>query len=180
MNAPVLAPLPRRERAAACDQLTLVAAKSAVSCARAFTRLALAKWCAEGVQDDALLVVSELVTNAVNATGVPAGAEAGPNVVTVRLLGADGRLTVEVWDVSRERPVLTDAAEGDEGGRGLALVGALAARWGSDAGPGGKVVWAELHTAATPMRTPGRVPWQQPWAPCDGDLLRRVLAGLQK
>jgi hypothetical protein len=50
------------------DELTLVAESSAVRCGRAFARLALAKWASATLEDDATLIVSELVTNAVTAS----------------------------------------------------------------------------------------------------------------
>jgi anti-sigma regulatory factor (Ser/Thr protein kinase) len=50
------------------DELTLVAEPTAVRCARAFVRLALAKWASATLEDDASIIVSELVTNAVTAS----------------------------------------------------------------------------------------------------------------
>lgn len=52
------------------DQLDLAALPTAVSCSRVFTKLTLTKWGATSIVDDAPLVVSELVTNAVRATGI--------------------------------------------------------------------------------------------------------------
>lgn len=94
---------------------------------------------AVGALDDVLLVSSELVTNAVRATGS----------VAVQLRIAGPSLYVEVWDgvpgVPEVRPLDGDA----EGGRGLRLVEALATRWGvCRPQAGGKVVWAELPLPA--------------------------------
>jgi anti-sigma regulatory factor (Ser/Thr protein kinase) len=50
------------------DELTLVAEPTAVRCARAFVRLALAKWASATLEDDASVIVSELTTNAVTAS----------------------------------------------------------------------------------------------------------------
>ena len=84
------------------------------------------------------LVVSELVTNAVAHARLPG------RLVWVRFeLGAD-ELRIEVHDPGNGRPVVQQAAEGDEGGRGLWLVECLAVRWGCCPRTGGigKIVWA--------------------------------------
>ncbi|GBQ00261.1 hypothetical protein SSP531S_16750 [Streptomyces spongiicola] len=48
------------------------------------------------------------------------------------------------------------AAADDETGRGLALLDAVAVRWGVDEGPGTKTVWCELPgEGAAGMRSPG-------------------------
>lgn len=52
------------------DRLQLAAVASAAGCARTFTRLTLARWGASDFVEDALLIVSELVTNAVNASAI--------------------------------------------------------------------------------------------------------------
>ncbi|SEC82149.1 ATP-binding protein [Streptomyces sp. TLI_105] len=89
--------------------------------------------------DDVRLCVSELLTNVIRHVG-----EGAP--VTVRVVAArGGRTRVAVTDPDpRAWPVLRDAAEDAESGRGLALLDALAARWGVDQGPSGKTVWCEL------------------------------------
>ncbi|XNR95175.1 ATP-binding protein [Streptomyces sp. R-74717] len=46
-------------------------------------------------------------------------------------------------------PVLRTAAGGDESGRGVSLVDALALRWGVEQGPYGKTVWCELRAPAS-------------------------------
>ncbi|MEY9845952.1 serine/threonine-protein kinase RsbW [Streptacidiphilus sp. BW17] len=84
------------------------------------------------------LVVSELVTNAVAHARLPG------RLIWVRFeLGAE-ELRIEVHDPGRGRPVVQQAAEGDESGRGLWLVECLAARWGCCPRTGGigKIVWA--------------------------------------
>ena len=98
----------------------------------------LAGWgCAESAQQDLLLVVSELVTNA-----VVHGAE--PIVVTV--VRAAERVRVEVTDGAADAsPHNNRAAPDAETGRGLSVVTRLAVAWGWRATPGrGKTVWAEL------------------------------------
>ena len=97
--------------------------------------------CAESAQDDLLLVVSELVTNA-----VVHGAE--PIVVTV--VHASERVRVEVTDgLSDASPHTNRAAPDAETGRGLSVVTRLASAWGWRASPGhGKTVWAEVPLSA--------------------------------
>ncbi len=82
----------------------------------------------------ALIVVSELVTNAVRHARAP---------VRVALALQDTRIRVEVGDRSRIPPD-PGAARGDVGGRGLGIVSALA-DWGWRAEEDGKTVWALLH-----------------------------------
>jgi anti-sigma regulatory factor (Ser/Thr protein kinase) len=89
----------------------------------------------------AVLLVSELVTNAIRYGRPPILLRAFPNGPGLR---------VEVTDGERRAPMAgrpsMDAARGDvpEGGRGLLLVEGLADRWGWSAMGRGKVVWFEL------------------------------------
>ena len=87
--------------------------------------------------DGAELVVSELITN---AQRVSADARV---LLTVSL--TDMTLRIEVADCDPSRPTLPATANHDaESGRGLLLVEALAARWGTSLSGLGKCVWAEL------------------------------------
>jgi anti-sigma regulatory factor (Ser/Thr protein kinase) len=92
---------------------------------------------AEPAREDVLLVVSELVTNAVLH-----GAE--PIVVTV--VRAAERVRVEVTDGATDASPHSNRVPPEaETGRGLSVVTRLAAAWGWRASPGrGKTVWAEL------------------------------------
>ena len=88
------------------------------------------------VADTVALLVSEVATNAVLHAY-------GPDV-HVRVLDVGTRLRVEVLDGSPALPLQRRAAVGAEDGRGLALVEALALRWGVEARPGGKTVWFDV------------------------------------
>jgi len=121
--------------------LELAPLDSAASCARLHTVHVLHEWGLHELADDAALIVSELVTNAADASVVLP--ERPP--VTLRLL-ADARcLVIEVWDQSPEDPAPRQAGADDECGRGLAVVAAYSTRWGFErTGYRRKVVRAEL------------------------------------
>ncbi|WP_395296633.1 ATP-binding protein [Kitasatospora hibisci] len=101
---------------------------------------------AQQFADIGLLLVSELVTNAV-VHGTPIG-----NKVLLVVDLAPARLRIEVHDARGDRePVLRTAGKDDESGRGLVLVKSLAHRWGCCPRLGiGKIVWAEVGSSATP------------------------------
>ncbi|NEC84929.1 ATP-binding protein [Streptomyces sp. SID12501] len=116
--------------------------RRSVGRARAALRHQLAIWHIDDAEltDSAVLLLSELTTNAVNAPTTP-GREIG---VRFELTGAALRL--EVSDASDGQPSLRHATGEDESGRGLALVDALADAWGSEPRDTvGKVVWALLR-----------------------------------
>ncbi|WP_409471980.1 ATP-binding protein [Streptomyces sp. HC307] len=110
--------------------------------ARELLRTQLVEWKIGGeVAHTAELLLSELVTNSVLHARRPTGREIG-----LRLARYEGRLRVEVADANPAQPVPRQAATEDEHGRGLALVQALAGRWGCcpRAYGIGKATWAEL------------------------------------
>ncbi|MFN2608344.1 MAG: ATP-binding protein [Acidimicrobiales bacterium] len=103
--------------------------------ARNFVGGALSGWGHRELDGVVGLLVSELVTNAIR--------HAGSDVeVAVHLL--PGTVRVEVHDAGDGRPRLLDAGSADEGGRGLALVDALAKAWGVEPSASGKDVWFEI------------------------------------
>ncbi|MFE7120351.1 ATP-binding protein [Streptomyces sp. NPDC057654] len=177
------------QRARFMDQLSLAAVGSAVSMSRHFMRLTLGKWHARSIEGDATLVVSELVTNAVKVTGVldrpPTWLELETlNLVTVRLVGLDASVVIEVWDTSKEMPVLQKPDDDTEGGRGLLLVQETAKCWGFCRTPRGKLVWAEITvpeatSTVLPHRRRAERSDVRSAARADPWLLRRVLVGLQ-
>lgn len=130
--------------------MVMPAVPRAVAPARRFTRRVLEKWELGSSADTVELLVSELLTNAVNATSA-AGEQAdgglpGLNVMPVylRLSTRGETVVVEVWDTSSTTPRTRAASADDEDGRGLALVQALSKEWGCEVlESGGKVVWCE-------------------------------------
>jgi serine/threonine-protein kinase RsbW len=114
---------------------------SGVSTARSLVRTALAAWGLGDLADDAALIVSELMTNSVQHT-------ACRNVRVSVTRPAPDRVRVAVVDASRARPALRTASDTETDGRGLAIVDALAVRWGTDLLRWGKRAWAELQADA--------------------------------
>ena len=117
-------------------EVELPVSREAPALAREFLR---GSTCAEHhseVVDDAVLLVSELVTNSVLHGGPP---------VVVAVDCDEATLQVRVRDGSSALPAPRDAAQSDEGGRGLALVAEMSADWGVDTEADGKHVWFVIH-----------------------------------
>ncbi len=95
----------------------------------------------EPLAETLLLLISELVTNAVVHTGCPA---------VLRMLFPEpavadaGTVRVEVADASDRPPAPRHARGDDTGGRGLELVDGLADRWGWQREGAGKHIWCEV------------------------------------
>ncbi len=98
--------------------------------------------CAADARHSVILLVSELVSNAVLHGGPHAPAAVVGLAVEVR----PDRVRVEVDDSGPSLPVIGDGATNRVGGRGLLLVAALASRWGSIQSDAGKTVWFEVTT----------------------------------
>ncbi|MFI2640084.1 SpoIIE family protein phosphatase [Streptomyces sp. NPDC018610] len=141
------APAPQHAGAHAEARATLPGGPLAPGSARALTRATLDEWRDLGLTvpdrlaDDVLVVVSELVTNAV--------VHAGTDVeLACRLEPETGACVVEVSDQHPSRAPRDHRAptpyEPPEYGRGLRLVAALAEAWGITYRPGVKTVWARL------------------------------------
>jgi len=105
--------------------------------ARRFTKRQLQVWGQVDLVDTAILLISELVTNAILHGGEGA---------VLTLLLTDRTLRVEVQDASPALPVVRSYSETATTGRGMVIVDSLAAAWGSFPVAGGKVVWFELTT----------------------------------
>lgn len=120
--------------------LALPAQPTAPARARRFVSATLGKWHVDG-GDDAVLVVSELVTNALLHARSP---------MTVRLAEEpDGALRLSVEDASPVAP-RTRAFSIESGtGRGLRLLESIAEAWGVEPVEGGKVVWCRIRPGAS-------------------------------
>ncbi|GAC1587094.1 MAG: hypothetical protein NVS3B21_01700 [Acidimicrobiales bacterium] len=103
--------------------------------ARRFVTRVLDEWAMSERSDEILLLVSELVTNAV----VHARSD-----LEVVMAHAPGMLRVEVHDRDPRRVVPLAWTEDQERGRGVALVEALSDVWGTDDVDVGKVIWFEI------------------------------------
>ena len=121
----------RVQTSVSAAELRLSERATSAGLARQFVRTTLMGWQSPVDLDDAVLVVSELVTNVLlHAHGAP----------FIRLLSTVDGVRVEVCDDSPQPPLPAR-------GLGLALVEGLATSWGSSPRPGGKVVWCELPAA---------------------------------
>lgn len=120
-------------------EIQLEAAAPSVRKARAFVEVTFASWRLHDLSDVAVLLTSELVTNAV--------VHARTRFCLALHLEAS-TVTVEVSDTSAEAPQVKDTPVDNERGRGLALVENLAARWGTRQDQGGKTVWFQLARSA--------------------------------
>ncbi|GCD41425.1 ATP-binding protein [Streptomyces paromomycinus] len=130
-------------------RFTAPALEPSVPQARHAVRDLLARQCvpaAGEIMDALLLIVSELVTNAVQHAAL-----LSPEITVEITVGADW-IRAAVEDDHPYRPKALEADEGDVGGRGLWLVKMLTAEAGGKCdvehtASGGKAVWAELPLA---------------------------------
>ncbi|WP_328388471.1 ATP-binding protein [Streptomyces sp. NBC_00400] len=117
---------------------TLLRRPESVAVARRLVRCALTAWGLEELADDGALVVSELVTNAVQHA----------RSEVIRLVVSrpgPGTVRIGVVDKSKAPPRHRPPGNEDDSGRGLVLLAGLTAAWGTDRLPWGKRVWGELH-----------------------------------
>ncbi|MEU9055772.1 SpoIIE family protein phosphatase [Streptomyces sp. NPDC048384] len=121
-----------------------------VASARSFVRDTLQGWGFADIVDDAVVLTSELVTNAVVHAGTSAD---------VLCLRSDDGVRVEVADRYPEREIplqgspVNMGSPDREGGRGLQLCAALAGRWGVEYTPTHKQVWFQLDLPERPVGT---------------------------
>lgn len=180
------------------SSLELATLPTAVPCSRLHAKHLAWEWGLTSITDTIELLVSELMTNSVQAM---AGQDGQP-AIRLRLLGDNARVRIEVWDADPRPPAPKDpAADGmpdleAESGRGLFLVSALSARWNwtRTREPTGKVIWCELDierlessseidgSAAQPClprRIPEAVQVRSAAVVHDPDILRRLRDGLR-
>jgi anti-sigma regulatory factor (Ser/Thr protein kinase) len=99
-------------------------------------------WGLPHLAETAELLVSELVTNAVQASARLPLTE--PAVIRLWLASDGLSVVIHVWDASDEMPARRDAGLDEDSGRGLMLVEALGKEWGAYGRAGGKVVWVVI------------------------------------
>ena len=121
-----------------------------IAAARRLVRRAMSAWLVGEVAEDALLVVSELCTNAV----IHAGTEF---TVSCTHLGTAVRLAVRDSYPGRGLPTaLAEPGTQRTSGRGLLLCAALSSSWGVEYDRTGKMIWCHLDVpGAVPARPPG-------------------------
>lgn len=110
--------------------------------ARRFVISTLSSWSLESAADTVVLLVSELVTNAL----LHARSE-----IELALTNAAGELRVEVIDASPILPHVQPYRPAAGTGRGLVLVEALSTDWGAHEDGNGKVVWFTMPARERPM-----------------------------
>ena len=117
-------------------RVRLAASPAAAGEARSQVLTAIRDWGIPVDPDTAVLLTSELVTNAITYETC--------GTVTLGIRCLSGRLRVDVYDTSRSFPVVSVAPGDAERGRGLMLVATLAAEWGFYRTPAGKAVYFTL------------------------------------
>jgi len=127
---------PIRPAARRARRISLSAGHLAPARARRHVRAAIYAWDVPVEETTAVLLTSELVTNAIRH-------EAGDTVMLV-ISSAGGQFRVEVHDTSCFLPVPVAGPADTETGRGLILVASLATQWGFYPTPAGKAVYFTL------------------------------------
>jgi anti-sigma regulatory factor (Ser/Thr protein kinase) len=140
-------PGPTSERAGQIASCPLDPGATAPGAARDFTHQILGSWGLLVLADDAAVIVSELVTNALRH-GVRDTNGPGHDRVELILLRRPGHMLCAVTDPGAEPPVLAPPDLFAEAGRGLHVIEALAAAWGwTRLDARSKAVWAALSVS---------------------------------
>jgi anti-sigma regulatory factor (Ser/Thr protein kinase) len=122
------------------DERRFSRSPTSASAARRFARAAL-RGLADEIVDAAVLMVSELATNAI---------EHAESEFVVRLTRDAAEVRIEVDDDGPGRPRVLAPGLADSSGRGVQIVEAMSRSWGVRSKPPGKTVWFTLSTTATP------------------------------
>jgi len=104
--------------------------------ARSQVRAVMCAWKVPVDPDIAVLLTSDLMTNAIT--------HGDGETVTLAIRCSCCHLRVDVYDTSRSLPMAVDEPAGTETGAGLALVAALSTEWGSFRTPAGESVYFTL------------------------------------
>jgi anti-sigma regulatory factor (Ser/Thr protein kinase) len=124
-------------------QVTLPPEAESAAAARRAVRRTLAYWCLGEAADDAVLLASELVANAVCHARHDLDGQGGPGLV-LSLTCAGSTLRIEVRDTDPRPPQPRVPDSLDESGFGFVIVDTMASNWGVYQAEPGKAVWAEL------------------------------------
>ena len=128
------------------SKLLLIPEPESVKAARDFTAATLHGWKLDALVEEAVIVTSELVTNAIRHGTCSSGPDVDVASVMLAWQRHDGRIICVVTDGSSMPPVLEQADTSSESGRGLQVVHALAAAWGwVMLGACEKAVWAAFQ-----------------------------------
>jgi anti-sigma regulatory factor (Ser/Thr protein kinase) len=95
--------------------------------------------------DDAVLVIHEILMNALEHAGAEANLE-------LQLIHADDLLRASISDGSAVHPVIQELNQTADRGRGMQIVTAISERWGAEDHHGGKRVWVQIHLGRTASR----------------------------
>jgi anti-sigma regulatory factor (Ser/Thr protein kinase) len=134
--APIRPAVQRKRR------VLLSAGPAAAAAARSRVRAAIYAWDVPVDTAAAVLLTSELVTNAIRH-------ETGETIMLV-ISCARGQLRIDVHDTSCSVPMLVDGPTDAETGRGLMLVSSLSTEWGYYRTPAGKAVYFTLSLETGP------------------------------
>ena len=117
-------------------RLRLIREPTAAAEARSQVRAVIRAWKVPVDPDIAVLLTSDLMTNAIT--------HGGGETVTLAIRCSRSQLRIDVYDTSRSLPMAVDEPAGTETGRGLVLVAALSAEWGSFRTPRGAAMYFTL------------------------------------
>lgn len=151
------------------DGMRLVSARTAINCAGMFMVSTLMKWGIRTTLRSTVVETEELVTAAINATGLRQERMYWTRIeyITIQLYGFEESVRIEVWDSAPNPPVLPKETESP-------------IKRGYYPTPRGKVVWVELHILPqryTPSDPPQ--PSSKEFVQDDPNLLRRARDGLE-
>ena len=113
-----------------------LSAEDEIAAVRQGVRQLLAEWDLVELTDDIVLVVSEMLANALH--------HADGGVAAIRIHRRPDAVVIEVSDHGASAPLLGQPAFDDDRGRGMFLIDRLADRWGFRRTDDGKVVWCEM------------------------------------
>jgi anti-sigma regulatory factor (Ser/Thr protein kinase) len=123
-------------------QLVLPVSENSVRLARRAARTVLAAWQLPDTQETAVLLLSELVMNAIQHARAT-------ETIVVELEAVKSCLRIEIASQDPRWPQPRTQDESGESGFGFLLLDALASRWGIRQTAAGKAVWAELEPPHT-------------------------------